>query len=439
LYFSGNNNINGNVIKDNYYGAALYKSTSNNISGNTIITNEDGIYILSSNYNLINGNNIDDNYYGVYNYHSSNNNITGNNVMSNWVGVYLYDTNNNLITANNITLNGARITYYNSISTDISGNSFNENWLSDTSIIDDGDMILATTIYTCGPAALATVLKNLGIYTTEAELAELAGTDETGTSLYGLKIATQAKGVTAVATRLTIDQLAANYIVVLSINGYNHFEVVQNITSSTVYLFDPNLGNIEMSRNKFLEVYSGVALVLNGTLPPGAISLTDDEMKDIKGMWYWATKKHSYWVPGYFTKTYHTISYTVSIPYIYFTWVSVYNWGPIHIGYWWFHIGWWHYHFSYTYAIYHYHPGHLVSYYTREKVYVLNMGKVKTVLYSSAGIIGGVVGIALSGIGEVFSGGTLTPAMVVTGGFSAVGIAGGIDGIYYSWNDPWYT
>ncbi len=42
----------------------------------------------------------------------------------------------------------------------------------------DSEVVMATTIYTCGPAALATILKNMGIYTTEAELTQLSGTDE---------------------------------------------------------------------------------------------------------------------------------------------------------------------------------------------------------------------------------------------------------------------
>lgn len=69
-------------------------------------------------------------------------------------------------------------------------------------------------------------------------MAQLAETDETGTSLYGLKTAAEAKGATAIGARLTIDQLKTNYMVVLSINGTTHFEVIQNITDTTVYLFD---------------------------------------------------------------------------------------------------------------------------------------------------------------------------------------------------------
>ena len=95
-------------------------------------------------------------------------------------------------------------------------------------------MVIATTIYSCGPAALATILKNLGIYTTEAELAQLASTDETGTSLYGLKQAALNKGVTAIGARLSIDQLQPNYLVVLNIDGTQHFEIIRNITNMVV-------------------------------------------------------------------------------------------------------------------------------------------------------------------------------------------------------------
>jgi predicted double-glycine peptidase len=67
--------------------------------------------------------------------------------------------------------------------------------------------------------------KNLGIYSTEGELSKLAGTDETGTSLYGLKIAAQSKGLTAIAAFLTIEQLQPNYLIVLNIGGTNHLKL----------------------------------------------------------------------------------------------------------------------------------------------------------------------------------------------------------------------
>ena len=127
--------------------------------------NENGIHIFDSDYNVITGNKIADNYYGSYISQSNNINVTGNN----------------------LTDNGSGITHYNSIGIVLSGNSFTDNWLTDTSVIDSGEVVLATTIYSCGAAALATILNSFRIYATENELATLAGTDKTGQAFMVLK------------------------------------------------------------------------------------------------------------------------------------------------------------------------------------------------------------------------------------------------------------
>jgi len=50
--------------------------------------------------------------------------------------------------------------------------------LDDNVTVDSDGVVLQTRNYTCGPAALATLLQRLGVNTTEDELAELAGTTE---------------------------------------------------------------------------------------------------------------------------------------------------------------------------------------------------------------------------------------------------------------------
>jgi parallel beta-helix repeat protein len=368
LYLSSHNIINSNILEDNYYAIALYQSTDNIISENKVKNNETGIYLYDSNNNQIKECTINENWYGINLYHSNNNNISNNNIETNWVGIYLHDTDNNSITDNDITKNGAGITYYNSISTTLSENRFTDNWLADTSVIDSGKMVMATTIYSCGPAALATILKSIGIFTTEAELAELSGTDETGTSLYGLKIAAQSKGISAIGARLTTDQLETNYIVVLSINGRNHVEVVQNITENTIILFDPNLGIIEMSLDKFNELYTGIALVINDSLPPGTVQLTNDEMRDIKAMWHYETIAHSYYVPGYYYWTYEWIDTSFWLPYLYLEYVSgYYLWDVIPIpGHYELRLGWYHVSCGFWMPQLHYVPGYYMTYYTTE-------------------------------------------------------------------------
>lgn len=378
LYASGNNSIIGNIVKDGYYGIISYNSTGNTISQNTIKNNENGIYLFNSNYNKINGNNLTDNYYATYFYHSNNNIINSNNLNGNWVGIYLYDTNNNNVTGNTLIENGAGITYHNSMGTAISGNNFTSNWLTDTSVVDDGEMVMASTTYTCGPAALATILKTLGIYTTEAELAKIAGTDETGTSLFGLKTAALSKGITAIGARLTIDQLQTNYLVVLDIDGTKHFEVIRNITNTTVYLFDPNLGNIELSRGKFNELYIGVAMIFNGQAPANATLLTDDEMRNIKGSWHVEKIAHTYWTPGYVYFTYRWVGIRISVPYLAFRWVPPYRlWGwltiPGHIQP---YIAWRTIRVGMWVPIPHYVPPRKVTYYTYISVPDIDLNKI---------------------------------------------------------------
>ena len=128
--------------------------------------------------------------------------------------------------------------------------------------IDTKGVVMQSTSYNCGPAALATVLNNLGINTTEQELVNLAGTDESGTTMYGLAQAAHAKGVQAIWIKLSVNELKENDIVFLNISGDTHYSVVKEITNESVKLADPNLGNIEMDIDNFNEVYSNDTLVI---------------------------------------------------------------------------------------------------------------------------------------------------------------------------------
>ncbi len=159
--------------------------------------------------------------------------------------------------------------------------------------IDTTGVVMQSTNYNCGPAALATVLNNMGISATEQELATLAGTDESGTTTYGLAQAAKAKGLNAVGMRLSIGELKKNNIVYVTIDGGPHYSVVKEVTEGSVLLADPSLGNIEMSKEKFSEVYSGNALVisdsntqtyeLNSTQATGTTEQINNETNQISG------------------------------------------------------------------------------------------------------------------------------------------------------------
>jgi len=148
---------------------------------------------------------------------------------------------------------------------------------------DTTGIVMQSTGYSCGPAALATVLQNMGFNVTEGELKVLAGTDETGTSMYSLVRAAQAKGLSAVGMRLTVDELRPDNIVHVTIDGTPHYSVVREVTENSVKLADPSLGNIEMSREKFSEIFSGNVLVItdpNIEAPGVSVNITSTNNTD---------------------------------------------------------------------------------------------------------------------------------------------------------------
>ncbi len=81
----------------------------------------------------------------------------------------------------------------------------------------------------------------MGINVIQDELAILAGADETGTTMYGLIQAAQAKGLIAKGLKLSVEQLRTNNIVFLTVNGEGHYSIITNITNTTVYLADTDL------------------------------------------------------------------------------------------------------------------------------------------------------------------------------------------------------
>jgi len=112
LFYTWNNNIINNIIKENnFQGIFIYDTSSSTIQGNTIFLNEkDGIHLR--NYckynticdNTIHSNNID----GIKIMESDihDNKITKNSIYSNgWNGLHVMDGNNNEISENEISLN----------------------------------------------------------------------------------------------------------------------------------------------------------------------------------------------------------------------------------------------------------------------------------------------------------------------------------------------
>jgi len=125
--------------------------------------------------------------------------------------------------------------------------------------------------YSCGAAALATILRySFGDDVTELEilneLFDLLSEDEKGLrrregfSLLDLQRVAQARGYKAQGFRLApehLPKLGAPVIVFIESRGYKHFAVLRGTRGDRVYLGDPSRGNIRQPAYRFLDDWLG--------------------------------------------------------------------------------------------------------------------------------------------------------------------------------------
>ena len=129
---------------------------------------------------------------------------------------------------------------------------------------------------TCGPAALAAVCRHFGIAATEDEIAHLAGTTETGTSMLGLRAAARAKGLAAEGIRVTPGGLSKTPLPCILFFHPGHFAVLTGVqqTGTRGPLFalaDPSLGQRTMTQGQLVSLWHGAALLV-GPLSGGHAS-----------------------------------------------------------------------------------------------------------------------------------------------------------------------
>jgi predicted double-glycine peptidase len=131
-------------------------------------------------------------------------------------------------------------------------------------------MVLQSTAYTCGPAALATLLKMIGSGDNYyQQISELAQAGQNGTSLLALRHSAEALGYQAAGYRLNIKELAAVGPVLahVVIGGYHHFTAVEGIADEAVFLADPQLGRVSIPVEQFKGVWSGAVLKISAARP----------------------------------------------------------------------------------------------------------------------------------------------------------------------------
>ncbi|MEN4029968.1 MAG: cysteine peptidase family C39 domain-containing protein, partial [Methanobacterium sp.] len=289
--------------------------------------------------------------------------------------------------------------------------------------------------------------------------AVLAGTDENGTTMYGLIQAAKSKGLNAKGMKLSINDLKKNSIVFLTINENSHYSVIREITNESVFIADPSLGNIAMTLEEFNNAYSGYALVISDPNISGANettnteinstdnTLTDGELLNIRGLYryewvdgYWSWKPGYFswvpgkwvWRPGYW---YWKQGYWSWVPGHWAKWWIFWYWVP---GHWKWNPGHWAYypgHWKWNHGYWKWNPGHWVwnpGYW--KKVYDFNLEKAVGVAGSTISIVSGVKIITGAVVAAPKTGGISLVAI----GWGCTNIGLGVAGFHYVADDPWF-
>jgi len=116
----------------------------------------------------------------------------------------------------------------------------------------------------CGPVALAAACRQMGMTISVEELAELAGTDEAGTSMYGLAKAAEALGLEPIGLELSyqeLTELPTPVIVHMGPKGAGHFEALGAAKENRVLILDLN-SQRRQPADEFKSRWSGYVLQL---------------------------------------------------------------------------------------------------------------------------------------------------------------------------------
>jgi uncharacterized protein len=142
--------------------------------------------------------------------------------------------------------------------------------------ISETNVVMQGFDYSCGAAALATLLKHyFGDAVTETDILRdiLAHLDkktleerkEDGLSLLDLKEYAERHGYQAAGVRLKPDALPTlkgPILVYLETPEFRHFAILRGVREDRVYVADPARGNVRQPVDRFLDEWSGLALVL---------------------------------------------------------------------------------------------------------------------------------------------------------------------------------
>ncbi|WP_235014252.1 C39 family peptidase [Billgrantia desiderata] len=138
------------------------------------------------------------------------------------------------------------------------------------------NLVEQETDFSCGAASLATILKYAYGWTDITEETVLAGLMEVadpervrqlGFSLLDLNNYVQSVGLRGRGYEIgpeSLDEVSIPVIVLLDLDGYEHFVVMKKARGDRIYIGDPALGNKVMDRDDFLASWNNIIFAVVG-------------------------------------------------------------------------------------------------------------------------------------------------------------------------------
>lgn len=137
------------------------------------------------------------------------------------------------------------------------------------------DLVEQKTDFSCGAAALATVLRQsywLDVDENQVIEGMLANADHDlvrtqGFSMLDMKLYVESIGMRARGYRIPADKLqdiSIPVVVLVDIRGYKHFVVLQRTEKDWVYIGDPVLGHKRYTHEDFVKGWNGIVFAIIG-------------------------------------------------------------------------------------------------------------------------------------------------------------------------------
>jgi len=113
----------------------------------------------------------------------------------------------------------------------------------------------------CGPQTVQIICELFGVKSTVEELARLAGTDETGTTMGGLYEAAQKKSLYPLGKKFTIQKLEELKRPAIAFVKNNHYVVVESFIDDKLRILDPPNLPYQITPREFTDMWGGYAIV----------------------------------------------------------------------------------------------------------------------------------------------------------------------------------